>query len=84
MKKIYSMEANNLRYNLLDKLISIRDSNVLQKINDLIGSIDLEETEIKVTDAQQQMLMNSEEDIRNGETIANEDLNQEENKWLNG
>ncbi len=84
MKKIYSMEANNLRYNLLDKLISIRDSNVLQKINDLIGSIDLEETEIKVTDAQQQMLMKSEEDIRNGETIANEDLNQEENKWLNG
>ncbi len=78
------MEANNLKYNLLDKLISIRDSNVLQKINDLIGSIDLEETEIKVTDAQQQMLMNSEEDIRNGETIANEDLNQEENKWLNG
>jgi hypothetical protein len=36
---------------------------VLQKINDLIGSIDLEKKEIKVTGAQQQMLMNSEEDM---------------------
>jgi hypothetical protein len=77
------MEANNLRYNLLDKLISIRDTRVLQKIDDLIGSIDLEKSEIKLTDAQQQMLMNSEDDIRNGKTIANEDLNEEENKWLN-
>lgn len=78
------MEANNLRYNLLDKLISIRDSHVLQKIDDLIGGIDLEKTEIKVTEAQQQMLMNIEEDIRNGNTTSNEDLSEEENKWLNG
>ena len=78
------MEANNLRYRLLDKLISIRDNNVWQKINDLIGNIDIEKTEIKVTDAQKQMLMNSEDDIRKGNTIRDEDLNEEENKWLNG
>ncbi len=78
------MEANNLRYSLLDKLISVGDSSVLQKINDLIGNIDLEKTEIKVTDAQKQMLMSSEDDIRNGNTIADKDLNDEENKWLNG
>ncbi len=78
------MEANNLKYNLLDKLISIRDSSVLQKINDLIGSIDLEKTAIKVTDAQKQMLINSEDDIRNGKIIDDDDLNDEENKWLNG
>lgn len=78
------MEANNLRYSLLDKLISIRDNNVWQKINELIGSIDIEKTELKTTDAQKQMLMNSEEDIRNGNTTHDEDLNEEENKWLNG
>ena len=78
------MEANNLRYNLLDKLISIRDSDMLQKISDLIGNIDLEKTEIKVTGTQKEMLMNSEEDIRNGNTIANDDLNEEEDKWLKG
>lgn len=78
------MEANNLRYRLLDKLISLRDNNIWQKINDLIGNIDIEKTEIKVTDAQKQMLMNSEEDILKGNTINDEDLNEEENKWLNG
>ncbi len=78
------MEANNLRYTLLDKLISIRDSDVLQKINDIIVNIDLETTEIKVTHAQRVMLMNSEEDIRTGNTIANDDLNEQEDKWLTG
>ncbi len=78
------MEANNLRYSLLDKLISIRDNNVWQKINEFIGNIDIEKTEIKVTDAQKQMLINSEVDIRKGNTINDEDLNDEENKWLNG
>ncbi len=74
------MEANNLRYSLLDKLISIRG----QKINELIGNIDIEKTEIKVTDAQKQMLINSEEIIRKGNTINDENLNEEESKWLNG
>ena len=74
------MEANNLRYKLLDKLISIRDNNVWQKINDLIGNIDIEKTEIKVTDAQKQMLINSEEDILKGNTISDADLKEEENK----
>jgi len=78
------MEANNLRYSLLDKLISIRDHNVWQKINDLIGNIDIEQTEIKTTDSQKKMLMNSEDDIRNENIISDDELNEEENKWLNG
>ncbi len=78
------METNNLRYSLLDKLISVRDNNIWQKINDLIGNIDIEKTEIKITDAQRLMLMKSEEDISKGNTISDEDLNEEESKWLNG
>ena len=50
------MEANNLRYSLLDKLISIRDNKVWQKINDVIGSVDIEKTELKTTDAQKKSL----------------------------
>jgi uncharacterized protein YmfQ (DUF2313 family) len=78
------MEAKNLRYGLLDKLISIRDNNVWQKINELIGSIDIEKTEMKITGAQKQMLIDSEDDIQTGNTIADDELNEEENKWLNG
>ena len=78
------MEANNLRYSLLDKLISLRDNNVWQKINELIGGVDIEKTELKTTEAQKQMLMSSEDDIRNKNTISDEELNEEEDKWLNG
>jgi hypothetical protein len=78
------MQVNDLKFNLLDKLISVRDIDILQKINDLIGSVDLNNPIFKVTDAQKQMLMKSEEDIRNGNVISNDDLNAEEDQWLNG
>jgi hypothetical protein len=78
------MQANDLKFNLLDKLISVRDIKILQKINDLIGSVDINSPTFKVTDAQKQMLMKSEEDIHNGNVISDVDLNAEEDQWLNG
>jgi len=78
------MQVNDLKYSLLDKLISVRDINVLQKINDLIGPVDINSPVFKVTDAQKQMLMKSEEDIRNGNIISDDELNAEEDRWLNG
>ncbi len=78
------MQVNDLKYTLLDKLISVRDINILQKINDLIGSVDINSPVFKVTDAQKQMLMKSEEDIRNGNIISDDALNAEEDQWLNG
>ncbi len=76
------MQVDNLKYSLLDKLISIHDDDLLKKINDLIGNVDLEETPIKVVDAQRQMLMRSEQDILNDNLISNEDVNEEEEQWL--
>jgi hypothetical protein len=78
------MQVNDLKFNLLDKLISVRDISVLQKINDLIGGVDINSPVFKVTDAQRQMLMKSEEDIRNRNVISDDDLNAEEDLWLNG
>lgn len=78
------MQVNDLKYNLLDKLISVRDINILQKINDLIGNVDINSPVFKVTDAQKRMLMKSEEDIRDGNIISDDELNAEEDQWLNG
>ncbi len=78
------MQVNDLKYNLLDKLISVRDINILQKINDLIGNVDINSPVFKVTDAQKRMLMKSEEDIRDGNIISDDELNVEEDQWLNG
>ncbi len=76
------MQVDNLNYSILDKLISVNDKGLLEKINDLIGDIDLEETKIKVSDAQRQMLINSEQDIVNKNLISDEDVNEEEEQWL--
>ena len=77
------MHGNNLKYDLLDKLISIDDEILLEKINDFIGSVDINKTVFKTTEDQKRMLSNSEGDIRNGNLISDEELNEEEDKWLN-
>ena len=77
------MQTQDLKYNLLDKLISIQDISLLEKVNDLIGNVDVSKTIFKTTYEQQQMLMKSEYDIRNGNLITDEELNEEEDKWLN-
>ncbi len=76
------MQVDNLKYSILDKPISVNDKGLLEKINDLIGDIDLEETQIKVSDAQRQMLINSEQDILNKNLISDEEVNEEEEQWL--
>jgi hypothetical protein len=78
------MQVNNLKYRLLDKLISIQDINLLEKVNELIGNVDVNKSVFKITDDQKKMLVKSEEDILNGDFITDEELNEEEEKWLNG
>lgn len=41
------MQVNNLKYSLLDKLISIKDVSLLEKINDLIGTVDVNKSVFK-------------------------------------
>ena len=78
------MQDNNLKYDLLDKLISIQDDNLLEKINDLIGDVDINKSVFNTTPDQKKMLAKSEEDILNGDFISDDELNEDEDKWLNG
>lgn len=77
------MEEDNLKYDLLDKLISIEDHQLLEKINELIGNVDVNKSVFKTTPDQKNMLLKSEEDILNNDFITDEELNEEEDKWLN-
>jgi len=72
-----TMQADDLKYNLVDRLVSVRDINILQKINDLIGKVDTNNPVFKITDGQTEMLLRSEEDIRKVHLISNDDLNAE-------
>lgn len=77
------MQDVNLKYNLLDKLISIQDSSLLEKVNELIGNVDINKPVFKTTVNQKRMLAKSEEDIFNGNLLSDEELNEDEDKWLN-
>ena len=76
--------SKKLKFSLLDKLISITDKNVLETVNNVIGNIDLENTIIKVNERQRNMLFSSDEDILKGNLTTDDELNEEENRWLNG
>ena len=78
------MQANNLKYTLLDKLISIQDIKLLEKVNAIIGNVDINASVFKITENQKSMLLKSEEDIEKGNFISDDELNEEEDKWLNG
>ena len=77
------MQGDNLKFSLLDKLISVRDLSLLEKVDSLLGNVDINQPIFKVTDAQKQMLKKSEDDIRKGNLISDDELNAEEDKWLN-
>jgi hypothetical protein len=79
-----AMQVESLKYMLLDKLILVNDQIMLTKINELIGTIDLNETIFTVSDQQHQMLKPSKEDIQKGNLISDETVNEEEDSWLNG
>jgi hypothetical protein len=78
------MEASQLKQELLDKLISVEDENLLQQVNQLIGEVDLEKRTFNLSKKQLEMMLNSEADIAKENVITNEDLNEDEEKWLNG
>jgi hypothetical protein len=77
------MQADNLKYTLLDKIISVNDTSLLQKVSDLLSNVNIDQPIFKVTDSQKEMLMKSEEDIRKGKLTGNDELNAEEDLWLN-
>ena len=77
------MNILNLKLGLLNKLISIHDMDLLQKLNDLVKDVDVEQSVFKVSNAQKAMLMRRLEDIKHNRLISDEELNAEEQLWLN-
>jgi hypothetical protein len=76
------MQAQSIKYTLLDKIGSIDDEALLNRINDLVKSVDINTSIFNVTDNQRLMLFQSENDIVDGKLISNDILNIQEDEWL--
>ena len=75
-----------LRSKLVEKIFSTRNINLLQAIDDIFSSLKTkdEENEVLVfSDSQKEMLLLSEEDIKYGRTITDEELRKLDEEWMN-
>ncbi|MFC3414535.1 hypothetical protein [Algoriphagus hitonicola] len=75
--------VDNLRNELIEKILSINNKAFLEAIDQLIssGSSALEMSEL--TEDQKKMLKMSEEDSKNGKLISQEAMDKRNLEWLN-
>jgi hypothetical protein len=74
--------TEQIRNNLIDKLISIKNKELLSAVDRLLEVSVKEEDVYKVSEDQRKALQASEMDIASGRLISDEDLNNEEDEWL--
>ena len=75
---------DNLRNNLIDKLFTISNKEYLLALDKLIeNSLVDSESAVKLTHEQILMLQFSDQDIKNGKLISQEQLDKDDLAWLN-
>lgn len=74
-----SIEA--LRNRLIDRIMATRNEKFLEAIDKLFSSVQKEEM-LSLTSEQIEMLMMSEEDIKTGNIVSEEELNEKDSEWM--
>lgn len=75
--------VDDIRNELIGKILAIRDRDFLEALSKLITSSALSIEKIELTSAQKAMLEMSEEDIKNGNLISQEAMDKRNLEWLN-
>jgi hypothetical protein len=76
--------VDDIRNELIDKILSITDREVLEDLIRLVTSSALLPGETELSSAQREILEMSEEDIKNGNLISQEAMDKRNLEWLNG
>jgi hypothetical protein len=75
------MGALEIKLEIFDKLKNIEDLSLLEKIRNLVKNADTSQV-YQFEEYELDMLKESEEDIKYGRTISQEDLDKEDLEWL--
>jgi len=75
------MSTLEIKLEIFDKLKNIEDLNLLEKIRSLLKNADTSNT-YQFEQYELDMLKESEEDIKYGRVISQEDLDKEDLEWL--
>jgi hypothetical protein len=73
--------VGNIRNSLINKILAIKDKEVLSALNKLV-SLKSDDEPIELTEEQRILLEMSEDDIANGRMVAEEDLFYQQREWL--
>jgi hypothetical protein len=76
--------VDTLRNNLIDKLHTISNKEYLLALNKLVESSAVDNDAVKLTREQISMLQLSDNDIKAGKLISQEELDQNDLEWLKG
>ena len=74
--------ADNIRNNIIDKLLTISNKEYLTTLYKLISKSSVENDAIQLSDDQLLMLNISEDDIKNNRIVSQEELDKLDLEWL--
>ncbi|WP_323756509.1 hypothetical protein [Roseivirga sp.] len=75
--------VDKLRNGLIDKILTIQNKEVLEALDKLVSSSVPESQTVQLSEEQKKMLEMSEEDIKNGRLISQDEMNKRNLEWLN-
>ena len=74
--------VENIRNGLIDKILSIKNIDILEALDKLISVSSLESDTVLLTDEQKILLEMSEKDIEAGNLISQEAMDKRNLEWL--
>lgn len=75
---------DTIRNELIDKILSIKNKDFLQALDNLITSSASSSEVVELTPEQRSLLEMSEKDIKNGELVSQDIVEKRNLEWLNG
>ena len=71
-----------LRASLVQNIFSTDNLNLLEAINQIFSSTEVEEKEYKLSENQKKFLMLAEDDIKYGRLVSDEELRKMDEEWM--
>jgi len=75
---------NKIKHRIIDKVLVSDDEKLLHAIDQIMESASDKQLKTTLTNKQKKMLDMSEQDIKNGETISQSKLDEDDLAWLSG
>ena len=74
--------SDNLRNNIIDKLLTISNYDYLSALYQLVDKSTVDDDKINLSEAQILMLNMSEDDIKNNRTMSQDNVDKNDIEWL--